>query len=113
MLAIEADFSFAFDTAFSAIVHHSFPVLVALLGGVAVYACLKLLATPGVRFNPTLATTLYVGGAAILFMIMCIFVLLTADFLASYPDVKASPCQHRTIICLVSGGSLNEYDVPR
>lgn len=113
VLAIEAVFSFAFDTAFSDIVHHSFPVLVVLLGGVTVYLCLKLLFTPDVSFNPTLGTTLYVGGAAILFMITSIFALLTADFLVSYPHVKASPCEHRTIICLLSGGTLNEYAVPR
>lgn len=113
VLAIEAVFSFAFDTAFSDIVHHSFPVLVVLLGGVAVYVCLKLLFTRGVRFTVTLGATLYVGGAAILYMITCIFALLTVDFLVSYPYVKASPCAHRTIICLISGGSLTEYDVPR
>jgi hypothetical protein len=56
--------------------------------------------------------TLYVGGAALLFMITTIFLLLSLDFLASYDDVKSSPCAHRTIICLVSGGSLSEYDVP-
>ncbi|MCL4767881.1 MAG: hypothetical protein KJZ80_16770 [Hyphomicrobiaceae bacterium] len=113
VLAIEAVFSLAFDTSFSDLVHQSFPIVVALLGGVAVYVFLKLLLTPNVRFVGTLSTTLYVGGAALLFMISVIFALLTADFLASYQDIEASPCSYRTIICLVSGGALAEYGVPR
>lgn len=112
VLAIEAVFSFSFDTAFSDLVHHSFPVLVALLGGVAVYLVLKLLFTPRVRFARTLGITLFVGGAAILVMIACVFILLTADFFASYSEIKASPCEHRTIICLISGGTLATYDMP-
>jgi hypothetical protein len=40
-------------------------------------------------------------------------VLLTADFLVSYDAVVNSSCASRTIICLLSGGSLSEYDVPR
>jgi hypothetical protein len=112
VLAIEAVFSFVFRTAFSDLVHHSFPVLVALLGAFTMHAFLKLLLTPGIRFSETLETTLYVGGAALLFMTTTIFALLTLDFAASYDIVKNSPCEHRTIICLVSGGSLSEYDVP-
>jgi hypothetical protein len=113
VLAIEGIFSFTFNTAFSDLVHHSFPVLVALFGGVTLHAFLKLLATPGIRFTGTLNTALYVGGAALVFMITTIFVLLTADFLAHYRDIKTSSCAHRTIICLISGGTLTEYDVPR
>ncbi len=112
VLAIEAVFSFVFKTAFSDLVHHSFPVFVALLGSFTMYAFLKLLLTPNIRFGETLATTLYVGGAALLFMITTIFVLLSLDFAASYEVVSNSPCAHRTIICLVSGGGLSEYDVP-
>jgi hypothetical protein len=113
VLAIEAIFSFAFNTAFSDLVHHSFPVFVALLGGVTMYLFLKLLFTPNIRFTSTLGTTLYVGGAALVVMITSIFVLLTADFLVHYQDIKASPCSYRTIICLISGGTLSQYDVPR
>jgi len=112
VLAIEAIFSFAFSTAFSDLVHHSFPVLVALLGGFTMYAFLKLLLTPNIHLAGTLASTLYVGGAALLFMITCIFLLLTVDFLVSYESIKDSPCTHRTIMCLLSGGSLTQYDVP-
>jgi len=112
VLALEAVFSFVFRTAFSDLVHHSFPVLVALLGAFTMHAFLKLLLTPNIRFSETLATTLYVGGAALLFMITTIFVLLSLDFAASYDVVASSPCAHRTIICLISGGGLSEYDVP-
>lgn len=112
VLAVEAVFSFVFRTAFSDLVHHSFPVLVALFGAFTMHAFLKLLLTPNIRFAETFATTLYVGGAALLFMIATIFVLLSFDFGASYDVVASSPCTHRTIICLVSGGSLMEYDVP-
>jgi hypothetical protein len=112
VLAIEAVFSLAFNTAFSDLVHHSFPVFVALLGGFTMHAFLKLLLTPNIRLAGTLESTLYVGGAALLFMIATIFLLLTVDFLASYQDIKTSPCTYRTIICLLSGGSLTQYDVP-
>jgi hypothetical protein len=110
VLAIEALFSFVFNTAFSDIVHHAFPILVVLAGGLTIYAFLKLLLTPGVRFAQTAADTLYVGGGALLLMISVIFVLLTADFLVSYNGVVNSPCTSRTIICLLSGGELSEYD---
>lgn len=113
VLTIEAVFSFAFNTAFSDLVHHSFPVFVALLGGFTMHAFLKLLLTPDIHLAGTLGSTLYVGGAALLFMITAIFLLLTVDFLASYQDVENSPCTYRTIICLLSGGSLTQYDVPR
>jgi len=112
VLAVEAVFSFTFKTAFSDLVHHSFPVFVALLGAVTMHVFLKLLLTPGIRFSETFTATLYVGGAALLFMITTIFALLSLDFAASYQVVKTSPCAHRTIICLISGGSLSEYDVP-
>jgi hypothetical protein len=110
VLVIEAVFSFAFNTAFSDIVHHAFPILVVLAGGFAIYVLLKLLMTRGVRFAETVADTLYVGGGALLFMISVIFVLLTADFLVSYNGVVNSHCKSRTIICLLSGGELSEYD---
>jgi hypothetical protein len=113
VLAIEAIFSFAFNTAFSDLVHHSFPVFVVLLGGVTTYVFLKLFFTPNIRLTSTLSTTLYVGGAALVVMTTSVFVLLTADFLANYQDIKASPCAYRTIICLISGGTLSQYDVPR
>jgi len=113
ILAIEAVFSLVFDTAFSDLVHHAFPVLVVLFGGIMVYAVLKSLLTSGVSLGTTMATTLYVGGAAILVMVLVIFAMLTVDFLVSYDDVKASPCKDRTIICLLSGGTLTEYDAPR
>jgi hypothetical protein len=54
ILAIEAAFSLAFNTAFSDLVHHLFPVFVALTGGVAIYGVLKLLLTRGVDFSRTL-----------------------------------------------------------
>lgn len=112
-LAAEAVFSLTFDTAFSDIVHHSFPILVALLGSVTLYALLLLLGTPRLHFKPTLATALETGGAAVLLMVGLALALLTADFLASYQEVKSSPCGHRTIICLLSGGTLTTYDLPR
>lgn len=113
VLLIEAGFSFAFDTAFSDIVHHAFPILVVLAGGFTIYLFLMGLLTPGVRFGTTMEATLLVGGSALLVMITTIFALLTADFLVSYAAVKSSPCADRTIICLLSGGSLREYDVPQ
>jgi hypothetical protein len=112
VLVIEAIFSFAFDTAFSDIVHHAFPILVVVAGGFTMYAFLKGLLTRGVHFAPTMEATLLVGGAALLVMITTIFALLTADFLFSYDAVKSSPCADRTIICLLSGGMLREYDMP-
>lgn len=113
VLAVEAAFSFGFATEFSDIVHHSFPVLVVLTAGFTIWLILKLLLTKGLRLDATLALTLYTGGAAILFTVVTVFALLTADFLASQDAVRASPCRHRTIICLISGGALTEYDIPR
>jgi hypothetical protein len=112
VLAIEAAFSLAFATAFSDIVHHSFPILVVLAGGITMYVLLKVLLARNVSLAVTMDNTLFVGGAALLVMISVIFTLLTVDFLVSYNGVLNSPCAHRTIICLLSGGSLTEYDVP-
>jgi hypothetical protein len=111
VLAIEALFSFVFNTAFSDIVHHAFPILVVLAGSVTIYVLLKMLLTQGIGFKETAEGTLYVGGGALLVMISVIFAMLTADFLVSYQGVVNSPCKSRTIICLLSGGALNEYDV--
>lgn len=111
VLLIEAIFSFAFNTAFSDIVHHAFPIFVVLAGGVAMFVLLKLMLTRNVGFAASVAGTLYVGGACLLVMISIIFVLLTADFVVSYNGVVNSPCKSRTIICLLSGGALNEYDI--
>lgn len=101
VLAVEALFSVVFETAFSDLVHHSFPVFVALTGGVAVYLILKLLFTRGVHFNRTVQSTLYVGGAALIFMVTAIFGLLAADFSLNFGSVigsgfrLSSRCQQR------------------
>lgn len=101
VLAVEALFSVVFETAFSDLVHHSFPVFVALTGGVAVYLILKLLFTRGVHFNRTVQSTLYVGGAALIFMVTAIFGLLAADFSLNFGSVMgsgfrlSSRCQQR------------------
>lgn len=108
--AVEALFSFTFNTAFSDLVHHAFPVLVALTGGVAVYALLKVLFTQGATFGGTVAASLYAGGAALIVMITMIFGLLTADFAANYDSVMGSQCEHRTIMCLLSGNRQYAYD---
>jgi hypothetical protein len=100
-LAVEALFSVVFGTAFSDLVHHSFPIFVALTGGVAVYLILKLLFTRGVHFNRTVQSTLYVGGAALIFMVTAIFGLLAADFSLNFGSVMgsgfrlSSRCQQR------------------
>ena len=112
ILAIEAAFSLVFDTAFSDLVHHLFPVLVALTGGVAIYAVLKLLLTRNVDFSRTLQGALYVGATGLLVMITAIFLLLTADFAHNYTSVMGSACAHRTIMCLLSGSTQYEYDIP-
>lgn len=111
VIAIEAVFSFVFKTAFSDLVHHAFPILVALTGGVAVYALLKVLFTRTATFNGTVAASLYTGGAALLFMITAIFGLLTADFSANYESVIGSSCEHRTIMCLLSGNLSYDYEL--
>jgi hypothetical protein len=101
VLANEALFSVAFETAFSDLVHHSFPVFVALTGGAAVYLILKLLFTRGVHFNRTVQSMLYVGGAALIFMVTAIFGLLAADFSLNFGSVigsgfrLSSRCQQR------------------
>jgi hypothetical protein len=112
VLVIEALFSFAFDTAFSDLVHHAFPVVVVLLAGFSVYVLLKIVFTPNVTLAGTLDATLNVGGAALLVMIAIVFALLTADFLVSYDAIRASSCGHRTIMCLISGGGGVEYAMP-
>ncbi len=111
VLAIEGMFSFMFRTAFSDLVHHFFPVLVVLTGGVAVYLLLKLLLTGTATFAGTVAATLYVGGAALFVMITIIFGLLTADFAMNSESVKNSGCTHRTIMCLLSGNIQYDYDI--
>jgi hypothetical protein len=108
---IEAIFSLAFDTDFSDMIHHSFPVFVALTGGVAVYALLKLLFTRGVSLRGTVQSTLLVGGAALIVMITLIFGLLTADFTMNIENVRSSSCAHRTIMCLLSGNIQYDYDL--
>ena len=111
ILAIEAVFSFAFDTAFSDLVHNFYPIFVALLGVLTVYVFLKLMITPNVHFQSVATGTLYVGGSALLVMITSIFLLLTIDFLTNYQSVMTSSCKHRTIMCLLSGNSQSEYGV--
>lgn len=111
VIAIEAAFSFAFNTAFSDLVHHAFPILVALTGGVAVWAVLKVLMTRSATFNETVAASLYVGGAALVVMITTVFALLTADFAANYASVMGSACEHRTIMCLLSGNVQYDYEM--
>ncbi len=111
VLVVEAGFSFVFNTAFSDLVHHFYPVFVALLGVITIYLFLLLLLTPGLTFAGTAAATLYVGGTALLVMIMSIFVLLTADFAHNYQSVMSSSCEHRTIMCLLSGNSTSEYGI--
>lgn len=113
VLAVEAAFSFVFKTAFSDLVHNTFPALVALLSSLSIYIILKVLFTPGVTLPETMTHTLNVGGAGLLVMIITIFALLTIDFGLNYREVVDSPCKHRTIMCLASGGTLVEYDIPR
>lgn len=110
VIAVEAVFSFVFNTAFSDLLHHAFPILVALTGGVAVYALLKVLFTRAATFKGTVSSSLYVGGAALIMMVTTIFGLLTADFAANYDSVMGSTCAHRTIMCLVSGNRQYTYD---
>jgi hypothetical protein len=101
VLAVEALFSVAFETAFSDLVHHSFPVFVALTGGVAQYLILKLLFTRGVHLSRTVQSMLYVGRAALIFMVTAIFGLLAADFSLNFGSVigsgfrLSSRCQQR------------------
>ena len=109
VIAIETAFSIVFKTAFSDLIHHAFPILVALTGGVAIYVLLKLMWTRAATFTETLASALYTGSAALLVMITSIFALLTADFAANYDSVMASGCAHRTIMCLLSGNVQYDY----
>ena len=109
ILVIETAFSFVFKTAFSDLVHHAYPVVIGLAGGLTIYVILKLLLTRQASFQRTLETSFYVGGAALLVMIGVIFALLTADFGTNYQSVLASGCQHRTIMCLLSGNTQSEY----
>jgi len=111
VLAIEAIFSLAFDTDFSDLIHHSFPVFVALTGGVAVYALLTLLFTRGVSLRVTVQSALLVGGAALIVMITLIFGLLAADFTMNFESVRSSSCAHRTIMCLLSGNIQYDYEL--
>ncbi len=109
VLLIEAVFSYVFKTAFSDFIHHAFPILVAATGGIAVYALLKLLWTRTARFSDTLAGCLYVGGTALLVMVVAIFTLLTVDFATNTTSVMTSGCAPRTIMCLLSGNTQSEY----
>ena len=89
-----------------------FPVIVVLLAGFAVYLLLKIIVTRNVTLAGTLDATLTVGGAALLVMVTIIFTLLAADFLASHDAIRTSSCEHRTIMCLISGGAGVEYAMP-
>lgn len=109
VLIIEAAFSYVFTTAFSDLIHHAFPILVAATGGLAVYVLLKVLLTRGVRFADTFAACLYVGGTALLVMIVAIFAALTFDFAHNFQSVMTSGCAPRTIMCLLSGNTQSEY----
>ncbi len=109
VLLIEAAFSYVFKTAFSDLIHHAFPILVAATGGFAVYVVLKLLWTRTAGFADTLAGCLYVGGTALLVMIILIFTLLTLDFTGNYASVMTSGCAPRTIMCLLSGNTQSDY----
>ena len=111
ILVIEAVFSFAFNTAFSDLVHHFYPVLVAALCVLTIYLFLKLSMTKNINFAQIATSTLYVGGTALLVVITSIFVILTMDFLTNYQSVMTSSCKHRTIMCLLSGNSQSEYGV--
>lgn len=101
VLAVEAPFPVAFETAFSDLVHHSFPVFVALTGGLAQHLILKLLFTRGVHLNRTVQSMLYVGRAALIFMVTAIFGLLATDFSLNFGSVigsgfrLSSRCQQR------------------
>lgn len=109
ILIFEGAFSLVFDTAFSDFVHHLFPIFVAVSGGFTIYLFLKLLLTRGITLIRTLEATFYVGGAALLFMIGGIFLLLTVDFALNYASVMGSDCAPRTIMCLVSGNIQYDY----
>jgi hypothetical protein len=111
VLAIEAAFSFAFQTEFSDLVHHLFAVFVALTGGVAVFCLLKTLFTRSATFNGTMRASLYVGATALLVMTTVIFALLTADFAQNHTSVMTSGCETRTIMCLLSGNRQDEYGI--
>ncbi len=111
VLFIETAFSFVFKTSFSDLVHHAYPIFIALLGVLTIYVFLKLLLTPGLTFAGAATATLYVGGTALLVMITLIFSLLTADFASNYDSVMSSGCEHRTIMCLLSGNMQYEYGV--
>jgi hypothetical protein len=45
-------------------------------------------------------------------MITIVFLLLTADFVQNYASVMGSACEHRTIMCLLSGSTQYDYDIP-
>jgi hypothetical protein len=45
-------------------------------------------------------------------MITIVFLLLTADFARNYSSVMGSACEHRTIMCLLSGSTQYDYDIP-
>jgi hypothetical protein len=109
IIVIETVFSFVFNTAFSDLVHHFFPALVALTGGFLIYALLKLSFTRGVIFSRTLEASLYIGGTALAVMITSIFALLSIDFGINYQSVMSSGCDHRTIMCLLSGNTQSDY----
>jgi len=109
VLIIEAVFSYVFNTTFSDLIHHAFPILVAATGGLSVYVVLKLLWSRTARFSNTLAGCLYVGGTALVVMIGLIFLFLTFDFAANYNSVMSSGCAPRTIMCLLSGNTQSEY----
>lgn len=112
LLVVEGVFSLAFDTEFSDIVHHSFPVLVVLASGVTVHLCLKLLLARSADLGLTSAASYYVGGSALLVTFGVVFAVLAVDFAAHSAAVAQSPCRNRTIICILSGGRLAEYNVP-
>lgn len=109
VLLIEAAFSYVFQTEFSDLIHHAFPVLVAVTGGFAIYVLLKVLWTPNVTFANTLAGSFFVGGTALFVMIGLIFSLLIFDFSSNYQSVMTSGCTPRTIMCLLSGNTQSEY----
>lgn len=112
VLAIEAAFSFIFQTAFSDFIHYFFPIFVSLTGAFCIYVILKLLLTRNITVEGVLHCTLYVAGAALLISITSIFVILSTDFFIHYDSVMHSSCRHRTIMCLLTGNLQYTYDLP-
>lgn len=101
-IAVEAVFSFVFDTSYSDFIHYFFPIFVAMTGALSIYAILKIIFTKNLSFTDLAHCSFYVFGAALLFTVAIVLAMISLDFIVHRELIAQSSCKYRTIMCLLS-----------